>query len=170
MTSSGTALEADRYPRALFDLTPVLVVDGYPDGGRLTTLVVTVGLLTATRLLRQSTPLALRRGGPSLLPASRVLLGSGFHLTGPNRPQLTRTRIKPRLTRTRNKLGLPSSNFEVTPSTPKSAFGSDDWLCNLPECLWLPTPGIVIKPGMTADSWCLTPWLSTRPRSHGHHH
>src|SRR5260363_195290 len=87
---------------------------------------------------------------PSLLPASRVLLGSGFHLTGPG------TGLG--LPGPGTGLGLPSSNFEVTIHAEIGAFGTalgDDKLCNLPRIVFgYRHRGIVIKPGMTADSWC----------------
>src|SRR5260363_481162 len=105
---------------------------------------------------------------PSLLPASRVLLGSGFHLTGPGTglglpgPETSLGLPGPEtslgLPGPGTSLGLPSSNFEVTIHAEIGAFGTalgDDKLCNLPRIVFgYRHRGIVIKPGMTADSWC----------------
>ena len=112
--------------------------------------MVTVGLLLATRLLRQSTPLALLAVAALVVTGIASLIGLRLPPNG--------TRTRPRLSRTRNKSRLTRLKFEVTIHAEIGAFGTalgDDKLCNLPRIVFgYRHRGIVIKPGMTADSWC----------------
>ena len=121
--------------------------------------MVTVGLLLATRLLRQSTPLALLAVAALVVTGIASLIGLRLPPNGTRtRPRLSRTRNKSRLSRTRNKSRLTRLKFEVTIHAEIGAFGTalgDDKLCSLPRIVFgYRHRGIVINPGMTADSWC----------------